>query len=441
MRPIFLYPLCVTMMALCLCLPCAVQAEAPLTLTMKESIVRGLRDNPRLDALRKSIRAADYGVDAARGRLGPSLTASYNYLRQEHDRPFAGMDQNDWSLQINLHQPLFTGFRLLSGLAKSQLAKEIAKARLDQASQAFILQVQRCFLTLLQSRENIRSAQDSLTRLESQLKVINAFYNVGLRPKIDVLQAEVDVARAEQQLLAAQTAVTVQMSRLNTLLALPVTQEVNYVGDLEFTPFTLELQDCLETSLTHRPDMRIASQGIALAEKEAREVASSWYPQVGADLKYSSHGDSPLAHGNDYLSGGESDAWSGQITIAYRLFESGTTYHTCKQVKEKIAALQQDYANLHHEISFQVKSAFDTLKESVERIGVTKKALGSARESYRMATSRYKAQVGTNTDVLNAQANVTQAEADTTRALADYQQALAALYYAMGVRNIDLAPM
>ncbi|WP_462324440.1 TolC family protein [Desulfoplanes sp.] len=438
MRPRPSYPLVLTAIVLFLSIPCSVSAAAPLTLTMDQCITKGLRDNPRLESLRKEIRAAEYGIDAATGGLGPSMTANYRYLRQEHDTPSATMAQDDWLLNINLHQPLFTGFRLLSNLEKSRLTRDVATARLEQATQAFILNVRRTFLALLQARENVRSAEDSLTRLESQLKVIGAFYEVGLRPKLDVLQAEVDVARAEQQLLAAQIAVRVQASRLNTLLDIPVKKDVNYLGELSFVPFRHDLQYCLDTSRNHRPDMEIAAKTIAVAEKESKEVASGFYPQVGADIDYYSHGDEFDAYGNDYIGERDNDYWTAQVTLSYRFFESGTNYHSWKQAREKVAVLQQDYKNLQNEIAFQVKSSYDTLKETAQRIGVTRKALVSARESYRMAKARYEAQVGTNTDVLDAQANVTQAEADKTQALADYQQALASLYNAMGVRNNGL---
>jgi outer membrane protein TolC len=407
---------------------------------MEESIARGLRDNPQLEALRREIRAAEYGIDAAAGGLGPAMTANYRYLRQEHDTPSAGMAKDDWMLNLNLHQPLFTGFRLLSNLEKSRLAKDVATARLEQASQAFILNVQRQFLILLQARANVRSAEDSLTRLESQLTVISAFYEVGLRPKLDVLQAEVDVAHAEQQLLAARIALKNQVSRLNTLLDIPVTREVDYVGRLEFIPFVQDLQDCLDSAFKNRPDIEIASKSIAVAEKEAKVVSSDFYPQIGADIDYYSHGDSPDAYGNDYARERDNDYWTAQVTLSYRFFESGANYNAFKQARQRVKALEEEYDNLHNEISFQVKSGYDTLGESVERIEVTKKALVSARESYRMAQARYEAQVGTNTDVLDAQASVTRAEADTTQALADYQQNMAALYNAMGIRNVNLTP-
>lgn len=413
-----------------------------LSFSMEESIAKGLKDNPRLESLRREIKAAEYGINAAQGGFGPSVTTSYRYERREHkESTFLGNNQDDWLLNVNLHQPLFTGFRLMSELEKSRLARGVGKARLEQVTQEFILSVQKNFMILLQARENVRSAEDSLTRLKSQLTVINAFYEVGLRPKLDVLQAEVDVATAEQQLLTAQIAVKVQVSQLNTLLDIPIQRGVQYMGQLEFIPFTHDLPFCLNTALKNRPDLDLARKSIALAEKDAKVVASGFYPQLAADVDYYSHGDSPNAYGDDYYAERDADYWTGQVTLSYRLFESGANYHTWKQAREKVTALQNDYKNLENEISFQVKSGYDTLKETTERIGVTKKALVSARESYRMAKARYEAQVGTNTDVLDAQAKVTQAEADKTQALADYQQALAGLYKAMGLRNPTLMPL
>ena len=438
------YLFCISMvMYLCFLgmIPSALSGENPLALTMEQCIAKGLHDNPQVESFRKQMKSAEYGVAAARGRLGPSMAANYRYLRNEHDVPSSSIAQDDWLINLNLHQPLFTGFRLLSVLEKSELTRDQARARLEQVEQGLILTIQQYFLNLLQARENVRSAKDSLRRLQSQLTVINAFYDVGLRPKLDVLQAQVDVARAEQRLLAADIAVQVHTSRLNTLLDVPVREKVAYTGRLEFIPFTRDLAYCLDTSMRHRPDMDIATKSIAIAEKNANISASGFYPQIGADVDYYSHGDEPNAYGNDYGSERDNDYWTATVTLSYTFFESGANYHAWKQAKETMSALNQDYLNLKNEISFEVKSNFDQLKETVQRIGVTKKALVSARESYRMAKARYEAQVGTNTDVLDAQANVTLAEADGTQALADYQLALSRLYHSMGTRNPGLLPM
>ena len=103
-----------------------------------------------------------------------------------------------------------------------------------------------------------------------------------------------------------------------------------------------------------------------------------------------------------------------------------------------MAQLESEEANARQEATFEVKSNHLKIKEAAARISVTRKALEEAREGYRMAVARYQAQVGTNTDVLDAQARVTRSEADLTEALADYQIALSKIFVSMGEKNPSL---
>ena len=56
----------------------------------------------------------------------------------------------------------------------------------------------------LKSRADVKSNKDSVARLDSQLKVTRAFYDVGLRPRLDVLQAESDLAACRAELEATR---------------------------------------------------------------------------------------------------------------------------------------------------------------------------------------------------------------------------------------------
>ena len=87
---------------------------------------------------------------------------------------------------------------------------------------------------------------------------------------------------------------------------------------------------------------------------------------------------------------------------------------------------------------YEVKQGLLSQRAAADRIGVAKKSVEAARESYRMALARYQAQVGTNTDVLDAQAKVSNSEAQLSQALTDYQTAISSLYVAMGEKNPDL---
>jgi len=407
------------------------------TFDLNAAIKRGLEYNPSLLAIKENLLGAEQGIKSARGAFGPSLSTSYSYIhldREPEQNGIAVGDQENWVLNLNIHLPLFTGFNLLSNYEKSLLAKDQAMLQLKQARLQLVFEIRQSFFDLLQAKENLKSARLSLERLKSHLKISQAFYDVGLKPKLDVLQAQVELAKAEQGLLVAQNAVQTQRARLNFLLNLDVNEDVHYSGTLEFVPFVLGLEECLAKAQKNRPDLKLASKSILLASKESKIVASSFYPQVGADLNYYRYGDEPIVDGSKFQRPSE---WRAGVSLQWKLFEWGKTYYTYKQTRHRVSELEAEYKNLQNQISFEVKAAYLKIKEAAQRIVVARKGVEEARESYRLAMARYEAQVGTNTDVLDAQFGLASSEANLTQAMADYLKAIANIYLAMGEPDFE----
>ena len=83
-----------------------------------------------------------------------------------------------------------------------------------------------------------------------------------------------------------------------------------------------------------------------------------------------------------------------------------------------------------------MKNAFLLLHEAEKQVQVTKKAIEQAEENFRINTERYREQVGTSTDVIDAQTLLTKARADHFNALGDLNINQARLERAMGVTRV-----
>lgn len=415
-----------------------VQKKADVTgdYTLERCVTRALEANPSILAARAALKGAEYGVDAATGEFLFKVSGDYGYTHYDRDQTYGDNDQ--WVAHLGLSQPLFTGFRLLSSYQKSKLLNEKSDFQLYNAELIVIQDVQSNFLSLLKARMDVKSAEDSVERLKSQLKVNNAYYDVGLYPRVDVLQAEVELATAEQDLLTARNTVSIQEAQLNTLLNLPLDADINYVGSLDYAPTQFDLKLCLERAYKTRPDLKIAFKSVETALKDAKIAASSFYPQVSADLDYYRSGDDPDVDGGDNWSHSASENWQVGVNMNWTMFEWGADYHDWKQTKETVNQLQAELEKSRLNAGFEVKRSLLSLKEAADRIRVGRKSVESAKESYRMAMARYQAQVGTNNDVLDAQARVSESEAQLNTALADYNTALSTLYVAMGEKNPGL---
>jgi outer membrane protein len=387
--------------------------------------------------------AAESGRLAARGAFGPALGSSYEYLRRQRRHAPGSTTERDKDLftwTIWLQQNVFDGFATLNNYQKATLQKENAESGIAMARLGLIGTVQENFFRLLQARENMRSARDSLERLRSQLKVTTAFYEVGLKPRLDVLQAEVDVATAEDFLLQAINAYETQQSRLNTLLILPVESDTEYTGSLDFIPFTRLFDMCLKTAFERRPDLIMAEKSVAIAGKDVEIARSDFYPKINAEGAWSTQGNRFSASGSSNLPSNYNE-WSVGLFADWTAFSGGTTYYGVRQAQQMKNRFMADSMDLKQQISHDVKSGLLKISETAQRIKVAQKGLEQAKEAYRMADALYQTHVGIFSDVLDAQAKLTQAEANLTGAQADYLIAVSQLHVAMGEENPALLPI
>ena len=404
--------------------------------SMEDAVTRAIRDNPSLGAEEAQRESSEAARKSARGAFGPRLGMSYSAIQQKRDTSPASTseltpERGTYSWGVEVSQPVFQGFRLLAAYQRAALQEESDRAAVRNAELTMTGKVQAAFLDYLRYAENARSSRESLERLQDQLHITKAFYEVGLRPRIDVLQAEVDVRQAESTLLQAENSRDTSLAQLNTLIGLPAASRVDYAGKLVYVPFRRSLEQCLEAAYRLRPDLHMAALAVDIAGKSQKEVQAGYYPQVEAYWNMTQTGNTPtLQESGQY--GSRAQTWEVGARATWEVFQWGTTYYADKQAGHLVTKMRYAQEDLKLNVGYEVKSRLLAVREAAKRIKVTETAVAQAQEAYKVAKARYREQVGTNFDVLDASAKLTVAEADLTGARADYLAALSQLYVSMG---------
>ena len=410
---------------------------------MSDAVEHALRFNPGLGAQEAESRSSEEGRKSARGAFGPRLGVSYSATKTESKRdPSATMDTKNpkmgvYSWGIEVTQPIFQGFRLLSTYQKAALQADSDKASLRKAELDMTEQVQTAFLEYLKAGENTRSMRDSLARLREQLRIAQAYFEVGLSPRLDVLQAEVDVSEAERLLIEAENTQATTLARLNTLLGFDATAVNTYTGTLKEVGFRYTLEQCLELAYRQRPDLYVAQKAVEIARKSQKEVQSDYYPQIEGYYSMTQSGNTPGMQRSGE-NGSHVTNWEVGAQATWNVFEWGTTYYADKQAGWQVTKMRYEQENLKLEVGYDIKSKYLAVQEARKRIAVAQNSVAQATEAYNVALARYHEHVGTNFDVLDASANLTSAQSSLTGAKADYLTALSQIYVAMGEYHPDL---
>ena len=251
----------------------------------------------------------------------------------------------------------------------------------------------------------------------------------------DLLQAQVELANANQAKIAAKNNLEIARSNFNTVLRRPVGAPVNIEDILDFSPFAYDLDYCQKTADENRLEAKIADLEVAVAEKEVDLEKGEYYPTLNVQGNY-------FRVGGDWNVGGYDDAddpsgWNIRAVASWTLWQWGKTRYSVDQKRRQLSQVEYSQENLDDQIRLQVKEAYLRTKEAEDNIKTVETAIEQAKENYRINQERYKEQVGTNTDVLIAQTLLTQTMTNYYNALYDFQLSKAALYRAMGQEIIE----
>jgi len=237
---------------------------------------------------------------------------------------------------------------------------------------------------------------------------------------------------AQQFLVSAENNLELAKSQFNTVLRRDLNTPTRVEDILQYAAYTAGLQECLKTALDQRPEIKASALRVEQARKAVDLDKSDYYPSVNLVGSYGRFGDTADVQGSRYQ---DQENWSVMARADWKFWEWGRTRHKVDAGRSRENQALDALTNAKDQVSLEVKSAYLLMREAEKRVFVAKKAIEQAEENFRLNEERYKEQVATSTDVLDAQTLLTRAKSDYFNALSDYHIALTRLERSMGNLN------
>ncbi len=415
----------------------AQESQAPLTL--EESIKIAMERSWTLHSASMGIIGSEFRRKEAITNFLPQWTGQYYWNR--YNAPISiGVTQaavpglitptsrDIYNFNTTLYQPLFTGGQNLANYRSSKLGVDLSKESLETAKVDLVLQVRVGYFIILRAEKFLAVAEQQVKNFEAQLEVTKAFFDVGIVPKNDVLQGEVQLANAKQSLVKAANDVTAAKASFNILLRRDVNMPFEVVDILAHKAFPLSFEQSLEEAFRLRPEIKAAQLTIDQAKESVKIARSGFFPTVSLSGNYSRFSD------NADLSGGVgfSDRWTIQALATFTLWDWGNTAFKVGENKVKVTQAEDSKNQLIDSVTLEVKNDYLNMLVAEKNIGTAEKAIEQAEENLRMFEERYRYQVATQTDVLIAVTLLAQARVNYYGALSDFNIAKAQLERGMG---------
>lgn len=232
-----------------------------------------LSNNPSLAAARANVDAAEARVTQARSWDNPR--ASFDAVG---DR-FVSVPQNSFTDQkIDVEQPIpVTGKNRLRGHA-AKAVSQISTAELRRRELDLIAKARASYLRLANAYELLNLNRESAIFLKQIADSARFKYEAGTETQANLLNAETELAKLEENAFDFQRQIADEQVLLNTLmhhspnaaLGRPVSSPVQVV-ETDFDQLS-------ELAFAHRPEILAAQNKVAAAKSNLRLAQREWYP-------------------------------------------------------------------------------------------------------------------------------------------------------------------
>jgi OMF family outer membrane factor len=429
----------------------------PLSLDQVEILAEV--NNPDLKAIASQVEQAQSNLRAKIALWYPQLgfnTSSFPIYTsgQQFSNGATGTGQpigttldSIWRMQAALQ----ASWSLIDPTRTPQIA--IARDQFEKAKNQYLiglrdlrLQASLAYFDLQTADNQVQIGQEGVRASLVSLRDARARFQAGVATKLEVLEAETQLARDQQLLTTAllsgtpnQPGQATARRALAALLDLPQDVTPTAADPARVIGTWLpSLQESIVASFAFREELDQILLDISIANSSANVELGRVQPL----LKIVNNFGFGRSYGYEFspsvvpsITGWNVDNAVG-LNLNWTIYDGGSAQANYRGQKQKAQENRFLFAQRRNTIRADVERSFYELDKNNRNILTTSREVISTRESLRLARLRFQAGVTTQREVVDTQRDLTQAEVRYSTAISDYNRALVELRRRTGLDQI-----
>ena len=391
-------------------------------MTIDDCVDYAISHNPNLSASFDRVKAAQSGIGQARSNYAPRLTGKVNY--------------NHKILQI-VYDVKINYYKVLSALANldiyeqnvriNKLNFERTKAMFDEGLKSKIdvvnaeVNLTDSKIQLVDGRNALETAiialQNSMFYQEETPFVVQNTENFNFL-KTDYKQKieSVDSTKTPQE--------TIKKTEDGLIMLSSGIEHNDIIQNFEFQPLSISKQEAVEQALELRPDLKSVEMLTFVQEESLKAIKKQYTPEITGNLTWGY-----TKTDNNYSSPLQVGASVG--------FGSLNPYGIHYQIKEGEAYLDIAYHNLNiakTDIFWEVQENYVNMRQLERKIPLMNSKVKATLENFELADGRYSVGLNNYVELQDALANYNNSQLNFVETVFKYNVARETLLKSMGVK-------
>ena len=412
-------------------------------------------------SLQLNTGQANFGVSQAFA-TGASISFEFNNARQTSNSPFNILAPIlNASYRLSFHQPLLAGFGLGPNLRYLRIAKnnkKISDIAFKDQVMATVTQIENIYWDLVNSYEQAQVNEQSLAFAQRSLDNAKKQLQLESVPAMDVMRAEAEVSKRDQDLTVARTSLQLQELLMKNALtkslddplleSMPVVP-VDRLEPAQAPPAPQSVQELIAQALRERPELAESDVDLVNRQISRKAARNALLPSLSLVGFYGGSGlAGPLNPLSDVpgVTSSVPTNFAGALANAFN--NSAPDYYVGFNLniplRNRVAKADQYRSELEYrqaelrreqlrkQIRIEVRNAEYALEQSAARVDAARKARDLAQRSFEIMQKEHDLGAGSTFQTMTAQRDLSLAELDLAAAMTVYEKAKVELDRATG---------
>lgn len=443
-------------------------------LSIEDCVDYALKHRHDLAASEDRIRIAESGIGQARSNYAPRLFANVNYNHGKmRGTNSLGDSENNLGFNVGISEMIWDFGKTTAKINMAQFNTLSAHYDHQFEELMVIYEVRINYFKVLMALANLDIYEQNVRINTLNYERTKAMFDEGLKSKIDVVNAEVNLTDAKIQVIDGQKTLETAMLELkdamdyeeeaafivkntenfgflkadyrekirnidNTkpaqfvakknqdgMITLSSGIEHNdFIKDYKFEPLTLSKSNAVEKALKERPDLKASRMVENVQEESLKAIKKSYAPEITADLSWG------------YSKDSNGDSSPFQVGAGIGL-GSVNPYGIHYQIKEGEAYLDIAKHNINIaicDIFWEVQQNYVIMRQLERKIPLMNSKVKATLENFELADGRYSVGLSNYVELQDALTNYNKSQLNFVEAVFEYNVARETLLKSMGVK-------
>ncbi len=403
-------------------------AQTALSLSQEQCREMALQHNEALQQADNELKQAELDKAIAFTAYLPKFEGTATVANVFEDIDMMGMElrmKGMYMAGISLIQPIYAGGKIMAGNRLARLGTECAAENRRKTRMEVIADADNAYWTYIATLRKIEMLQTYSRQMDTLLRQIESSVSAKMATENDRLRIQAKQSEINYQLQKVQNGAN--------LCRLALCNVIGASLDTEITPADSIIQinapERLEATIEQRPELRLLQKQVEVQQQQIKTVRADMLPSIGFSLGYT-------YYGNIKLNSMTADGQGNYIPYTQK-FRDGFTvalasvnvpiFHwreNVKKVRKSELQLKNSELELQRNtrlLTIEAQQAKQNVTEGYMLIETAETGLQQAQENLRVMQERFRVQMATLTDLLDAQSQWQQAASNRIEAMTQYK--------------------